>query len=141
MALADTLRTEPIAGVYSSPYPRALQTVEPLAAALGVTVTLVPDLCERLLAPGPLPDWLEHCHRGWNDFDYALPGGETSRTAQRRMASALSLLAAKHPGETIAVASHGNLIALALNARDPEVDFDFWRSMPMPAVYPIDLPA
>jgi 2,3-bisphosphoglycerate-dependent phosphoglycerate mutase len=141
MALADRLRTEPIAGLYSSPYPRALQTIEPLAAALAVPVTVVPDLRERLLHPGPLPDWLEHCRRGWGDFDLALPGGESSRTAQRRVGAALSLLAAQHPGETIAVASHGNLIALALDAQDPGVGFDFWRSMPMPAVYPVDLPA
>lgn len=141
MALADRLRTEPIAGVYSSPYPRALQTVEPLAATLGVAVTVLPDLRERLLAPGPLPDWLEHCRLGWSNFDYALPGGESSRAAQRRVDETLALLASRHRDETIAVGSHGNLIALALNARDPKVGFDFWRSMPMPAVYPINLPA
>jgi 2,3-bisphosphoglycerate-dependent phosphoglycerate mutase len=140
MALAHRLGAELITGVYSSPYPRALQTIAPLATALEVPVTVVPDLRERLLAPGPLPDWLEHCRRGWEDFDRALPGGESSRTAQRRVGAALSLLAAKHPDETIAVASHGNLIALALNAQDPRIGFEFWRSMPMPAVYPVDLP-
>lgn len=99
--------------------------MEPLATAFGVTITVLHDRRERLLAPGPLPDWLEHCRRGWGDFDYA----------------ALALLASRRPKETIVVSSHGNLIALALNARDPEVGFEFWKAMPMPAVYPIDLRA
>jgi hypothetical protein len=41
------------------------------------------------------------------------------------------------------VASHGNLIALALHAIVPDqVDFEFWAAMPTPAVYvlPIDGP-
>ena len=34
------------------------------------------------------------------------------------------------------MASHGNLIALALHAIAPEqVDFEFWAAMPTPAVY------
>jgi 2,3-bisphosphoglycerate-dependent phosphoglycerate mutase len=117
-----------------------VQTVEPLADTLGVAITMVGDLRERLLAPGPLTDWLKHCRRGWDDFDFALPGGESSHVAQRRVVNALDLIALRHPGETVAVSSHGNLIALALNDRDPTVGFDFWRAMPMPAVYPIELP-
>ena len=139
-ALAKRLRTEPVAAVYSSPYPRAVQTVEPLAGALGVAIEIVADLRERLLAPGPLPDWLEHCRRSWDDFDHALPGGESSRAAQGRIDVTLALLASRHREETIAVASHGNLIALALHLRDPTIGFGFWRAMPIPAVYPIELP-
>jgi 2,3-bisphosphoglycerate-dependent phosphoglycerate mutase len=48
---------------------------------------------------------------------------------------ALDRIAADHPGRTVAVASHGNLIALALHRHDPSIGFEFWRSMPMPAVY------
>jgi len=40
----------------------------------------------------------------------------------------------KHP--QIVVASHGNLIALALHAIVPDqVGFEFWAAMPTPAVY------
>jgi 2,3-bisphosphoglycerate-dependent phosphoglycerate mutase len=112
--------------------------VAPLAAALGLTVGIVDDLRERLLSPGDLPDWEEHCRRGWADFAYALPGGESSHEAQVRVGAALDLLAERHRGETIAVASHGNLIALALQIEDPAVGFEFWRVMPMPAVYRLE---
>jgi hypothetical protein len=35
----------------------------------------------------------------------------------------------------VILASHGNLIALALNAFTPSVDYAFWESIPMPAVF------
>ncbi len=77
--------------------------------------------------------------RTWDDLDYALPGGESSRTAQIRAAGVLSGLAERHPGATIAAVSHGNLIALALHARDPSVGFELWDGMPMPALYEIEV--
>jgi 2,3-bisphosphoglycerate-dependent phosphoglycerate mutase len=33
------------------------------------------------------------------------------------------------------VGSHGNLIALILQAFEPRIDFAFWEAMPTPAVY------
>ncbi|MGC2756565.1 MAG: hypothetical protein WA217_08505 [Candidatus Binatus sp.] len=35
----------------------------------------------------------------------------------------------------VILASHGNLIALALHAFMPNVGYDFWESIPMPAVF------
>jgi len=35
----------------------------------------------------------------------------------------------------VILASHGNLIALALHALMPNVDYKFWESIPMPAVF------
>jgi broad specificity phosphatase PhoE len=137
-ALVAELVGEPIAALYSSPYPRAVQTIEPLAAARGLDVTIVPDLRERLLSTGDLPDWEEHCRRSFGDFEYAPAGGESSAAAQARAETALAALAGVHPAQTIAVASHGNLIALMLHARDPSIGFAFWRAMPMPAVYRVD---
>lgn len=101
-------------------------------------MTIVADLRERLLAPGDLPDWEEHCRRSFGDFGYALAGGESSAAAQARAEAALATIARLHPGQTIAVASHGNLIALMLHARDPSVGYAFWRAMPMPALYAIE---
>ena len=36
------------------------------------------------------------------------------------------------------VVSHGNVIALALNAIDPGFGFDSWLQMPMAAVYRLE---
>lgn len=121
--------------MYSSPYPRAHQTALPIAEIHGLRVELVDDLRERLLSPAPLDDWYTEVRRTWDDLDYALPGGESSRAAQERAGRVLAGLASRHPGETIVAASHGNLIALALNARDATFGFGRWEAMPMPALY------
>lgn len=136
--LAERLMGEDISAVYSSPYPRARQTVEPLAERLGLPVTVIPDLRERLLGRGPLPDWLEHVERSWDDFSYSVVGGESSAEAQARVLAVLEPMLERHNAATAVAAGHGNLIALALHAFAPQVvDFEFWRNMPMPAVYEI----
>jgi 2,3-bisphosphoglycerate-dependent phosphoglycerate mutase len=139
LALAESLTAEPIAAVYSSPYARAVETALPIAAAHGVEVQIVDDLRERLLSPHPLDDWYADVRTTWDDFDHALPEGESSRAAQERANRALADLAARHPRETIVAASHGNLIALILNARDDAVGFEFWDAMPMPALYELEI--
>jgi 2,3-bisphosphoglycerate-dependent phosphoglycerate mutase len=109
--------------------------VEPLASALGLPIAVLDDLRERLLSPGVLDDWLAALQRSFEDPDYALPGGESSRQAGERVGAVVDGVAARHRGQTVVCASHGNLLALALRRRDPALGFEFWRSMPMPAVY------
>jgi 2,3-bisphosphoglycerate-dependent phosphoglycerate mutase len=133
--LRDALASARIDAAYSSPYLRARQTIEPIAHARGITIVTVEDLRERLLSPVDLPEWRAHLRRSWEDFDYAPPGGETSRDAQARVVRVLDTIAARHTAGTVILASHGNLIALALNAFTPSVDYAFWESIPMPAVF------
>jgi 2,3-bisphosphoglycerate-dependent phosphoglycerate mutase len=135
--LARTLSGVATQAVVSSPYVRAIQTVTPLARRLGIAVEVMADLRERLLSPQDnLPDWRAHLERTWREFDYALPGGESSATAQARVMAVLAELSRR--SGTLVVGSHGNLISLALKAIRPEVNFDFWAAMPMPAVYRLE---
>lgn len=138
-ALAEQLAGSGVAALYTSPYPRARETVEPLAQRLGLAPIVVDDLRERFLGDGPLPDWLDHVRRSWSDVAYAPPGGESSEAAERRVRRVLETVAERHRGSVAVIASHGNLIALALRSIAPAaVDFAFWQAMPMPAVYTLD---
>lgn len=136
--LAGTLAAEGATAIYSSPYRRAIQTVEPLAHRVGIAIEVVEDLRERLLGSQLSQNWQSHMSRSWENFDYALEGGESSRQAQRRVLRVLDDLHSRYPTGAIVAASHGNLIALALNAIVPTVDHEFWRSMPLPAVYRLE---
>jgi 2,3-bisphosphoglycerate-dependent phosphoglycerate mutase len=133
--LTDQLASTRIDAAYSSPYLRSRQTIEPIARVRGLTIETIDDLRERMLSPADLQDWKAHLKRSWEDFDYAPSGGETSRVAQARIVRVLDIIAYRHPAGSVILASHGNLIALALNAFAPKVGYAFWESMPTPAVY------
>jgi 2,3-bisphosphoglycerate-dependent phosphoglycerate mutase len=134
-ALADELAHLELDAVYASPYRRAIQTVEPLATARGLTVQTVADWREHTLAPKPIPDWKETLERAWEDFDFMLNGGETMRSTQTRGMNALEIIRSSHAAARVAVGGHGTIFALVLNALEPGVDCAFHLAMPMPAVY------
>ena len=134
--LAAELHAYRITAVYSSPYARSLETVGPIARGRGIEVQVLVDLRERRLSPQPMESWREALERAWTDADFAPPGGETGRDAQRRAVAILDLLRSRHPdGGRLVLGSHGNLISLILQALEPGVDFAFHMAMPTPALY------
>ena len=107
-----------IVAVYSSPLVRARQTVEPLAAALGLEIGEHHDLREWEDPSQPvyrLPESLAATPRGVafieGRFEEFAPPHDAP-ALRARMLAAVREIAAPHPGGTIAVASHGG----ALNA-------------------------
>ncbi len=136
-ALVPVLAELPISAVYSSPYPRAVDTIRPFADQAGLEVNPVRDLRERRLTSGmaPRPRWREWLERTWAEFDWAPPGGESSAQCQRRVAASLRGLAMAHPGESVLAASHGNAIALFLNSLDASFGFEEWATLRNPDLF------
>ena len=136
LELAAELDAWELTAIYSSPYARSVETVTILAERRGMRVQLLDDLRERRHDVGPHDDWRETLERAWTDADYVLPGGESSREAQRRAIGILDLLRVRHStGGRLVLGSHGNLISLILQALEPGVGFDFHMAMPTPALY------
>src|SRR5215207_3796452 len=75
--VAELLEGRAVSRIVSSPYTRAIQTVQPLADRLGVAVEIEPDLRERLLCTEVLADFHGPLERVWRDFDFCYPGGES----------------------------------------------------------------
>ena len=105
-ALAD--RLAPLAPdlIVSSPFRRARQTVEPLAATRGLAVEIDERLAERQLAAEPPVDFKPAVRRSFEDFDHCLPGGESSQRAQARGRQALESILGRNARLPI-VATHG----------------------------------
>src|SRR3712207_317880 len=59
-----------VTAIYSSPYLRAVQTVNPLAQRRGLEVQLLTDLRERRLSRGPLDDWRATLEQAWTYADF-----------------------------------------------------------------------
>jgi 2,3-bisphosphoglycerate-dependent phosphoglycerate mutase len=121
-ALADRLRGRRVAAVISSPYSRARDTAELLAAALEVPCEVAGDLRELDagdLTTLPHPEGLaavDDVFERWlhGDLGAACPGGETGAALVSRVRGALEALADRFRGETVAVVSHGGAMTLAL---------------------------
>ncbi len=133
--VAELVRVKP-RSVASSPYLRAVQTVEPVARALGLPVETSHALREWDSGLTPTPDYVRHYAASWADPAFARPGGESLDELTHRATTALTALA-RRPG-TVVVGSHGTFVSRALAGFGvTAVDWNFHRAMPMPAVYRI----
>lgn len=110
--------------LYSSPFLRCLKTIEPFSKKRGIPVTVEEGLGESLLTHGLVDEFYEIWRRSWDDFQWALPGCETSSDSQRRFVSAVDKILSADDAKTIGVCAHGNVIALYLNRIDPSVGME-----------------
>ena len=138
--VADRLSDRPVDAVLSSPYVRALETVEPVADRHGLDVDVAEGFRERRLTDGPaesIGETFESAIDGvWSDPTFAWPGGESNEDARERGVRALERILERHAGETVVVGTHGNLLTLLLGHYDDRFGFAFWRDeLTTPDVY------
>ena len=121
---AERLAGLDIAAVYASDLGRARETGDIIAAPHGLPVQTVQGLRERCYGafegrtaeeiraadPYAFERWLG------DRQGLAPPGGETQQELSERVVGALAEIAGAHPGETVAVATHGGPIKSAIFA-------------------------
>jgi 2,3-bisphosphoglycerate-dependent phosphoglycerate mutase len=135
--LADLLLQFQIQRVISSPFVRAIESVGPFCRRADLRLETDDRLVERVLSTRALPDWRDHLRRSFDDLDYCLEDGESSRTAQARGTSVVR--AALASGARCVLVTHGNLLALILKSIDATVGFDVWSRLSNPDVFVLDL--
>ena len=108
--------------VLSSPYRRAVDTVQPLADARGLAIRTVADFRERRVDSCWIEDFNSFCRAQWADFDYKLTDGETLRQVQQRNIAALEAVLEEFAGQTVVIGSHGTALSTIVNHFDPTFD-------------------
>ena len=119
-AVADRLAGDKVAALYASPLDRTRESAEILSERLGLPIEFRDDLIEldygewtgaTFDAIRADPIW-----RQWSGIRSIarIPGGETMREVQRRAVEALMDLQMRHPDDTVAIVSHGDVIRAAL---------------------------
>ena len=122
--MARALADNPITAIYASDLTRAWETAQYLGRALSVEVTRDEGLRERgfgefegktyaeieALLPEQSLRWRKR------DPEFAPPGGESLLTLRRRVMETAQRLAARHPGELIALVGHGGVMDVLYRA-------------------------
>ena len=116
--LALAVADEDIAAIYSSDLLRALETAQAVSRGSGDPIVTDPGLRERgfgtfegLSYTEINARWPEMGER-WRrrDPSFGAPGGETLNDFYARSVATATRLAALHPGQTIALVSHGGVM-------------------------------
>tara|TARA_R110002020_G_scaffold424896_3_gene634307 strand:- start:71065 stop:71718 length:654 start_codon:yes stop_codon:yes gene_type:complete len=132
-AVAERLKQHAIDAIYVTTMQRTHQTAAPLAAALGITPRVEPDLREVFLGewdggefrfraaendPAIVRAREKEC---WGE----LPGAETFTQLQTRVVRGLHRIAAAHPDQLVAVVVHGGVVGAALSYATGSRNFGF----------------
>ncbi|MFJ7936331.1 histidine phosphatase family protein [Sporosarcina sp. NPDC096371] len=120
--------------IISSPYKRAVQTIQPLAERLNVEIEMNSQLEERVLSTESFPDWLEKLRKTFDNPDLKFEGGESSEEAANRIGEVVEGVF-KSEFENSIIVTHGNLMALLLNHYNKQFGFDEWATLSNPDIY------
>ncbi|MGE7693944.1 histidine phosphatase family protein [Lysinibacillus sp. NPDC094177] len=121
--------------IYSSPYKRAIQTVEGIAQEHKLQINTIDSLKERILSNGRLLDFDAAIHQVWSQPNFAFEGGESNETAKERAITTLQKILHTHPDDNVVISTHGNIMVLVMQYFAPQYDYSFWKKLSMPDVY------
>ena len=136
--ITEQLKQETIDVIVSSPYKRAIQTIEGIANEHQMEITIFEGLKERPIKGAyklPAEEIEKAIKKSYDDKDYCLPGGETMRQAQERAIPVIKQLLTDYRGKNIVVGTHGNIMTIMMNYFDEQYSYDFWKSTTKPDIY------
>ncbi|WP_078544889.1 histidine phosphatase family protein [Litchfieldia alkalitelluris] len=131
----ELLKSEEIDIVVSSPYARAVQTVEGITEYIGKEIEIIEGFKERVLTTVPAEDFNFAITKVWEDYNFSWEGGESNYVAQDRGVKSTYQLLEKHQGKNVVIGTHGNMMVLIMNFFDHHYNFSFWKNLDMPDIY------
>lgn len=132
--LAMFLSSFEIDQIISSPFLRAIQSIEPFAKKSRLKVNIDDRLSERVLSSKSLPDWMNKLKATYNDFALKYAGGESTEEAQKRIVNVVNETISSDYNHSIIV-THGNIMSLLLNNYDEKFGFEQWKNLSNPDVF------
>ncbi|MBO1511228.1 histidine phosphatase family protein [Metabacillus bambusae] len=133
--ITEILKKENIDIVISSPYKRAIQTVEGVAKIIGKEALIENGFRERNLSEKPVEDFYLAVTKVWEDFNFSWEGGESNISAQERGVKVTLQILEKYKGKNIVIGTHCNIMVLIMNYFNGKFGFEFWKELNMPDIY------
>ena len=120
--------------ILSSPYLRAIQTVEPMSKETNIRIEIDDRLAERTLSSEDLPDWMDKLKATYDDLELKYEGGESSKEAMTRIVSVVEEAFGSDTENTIIV-THGNIMSLLLKNYQDSFGFEDWKNLRNPDIF------
>jgi len=127
-----------IDAIISSPYKRAIQTIEDIAKHHHLEVQVLEELKERTLKGNyrlSEEEMNQAIESSFEDADFSLQEGESVNDVQNRAIPVIHHLIKKHEGKTKIIGTHGNVMTIILNYYNKKYGYDFWQSTTKPDIY------
>jgi len=124
--------------IISSPFLRAVQSIQPTVNDKQLQLEIDTRLSERVLSSEVYPDWLTRLEETYNDLELKFIGGESSKEAIERVLSLIEEIL-NHESEHTIIVTHGNLMSLLLMHFDSEFGFAQWKMLGNPDVYELNI--
>lgn len=126
--------------IYSSPFTRAKQTIEPFLKQSGMEMIIDERIQGRVLGDATRNDLFNSLFkRSFEDLDFTLEGSESGNDCIRRVQSLIDHVHESHIDKNILFVFHSNPIAFYLSSLDSSVDYEWFRRMPCPVLYEIQV--
>ncbi|WP_373232082.1 histidine phosphatase family protein [Cohnella sp.] len=133
--ITKLLSGEGIDIIISSPYSRAVLSVEGLAQHSNLGIEIFEDLRERHFSSEIIIDLMSNIRNNFYNPEYALPGGESNVDCQNRSIAVLKTILKEHKGKKIAIGTHGLVMTLMMNHFDSKYGLDFLDQLKKPDIY------
>ncbi|MCY9694773.1 histidine phosphatase family protein [Paenibacillus alginolyticus] len=137
--ITEILKDEGINIIVSSPYARAILTLEGLAKELELDIKIFEDLRERHFSGEDYiisnEEFMPAIKKMFDDPNYALPGGESNTVCQNRSVVVLKNILEEYKGKKVAIGTHGNVMTLMMNYFDSNYGLDFLNQTKKPDIY------
>ncbi|WP_412915391.1 histidine phosphatase family protein [Brevibacillus sp. 179-C 1.1 NHS] len=137
--ITQLLKDEAIDTFISSPYKRAMATIEELAQFVGKEIVVFEDLRElvfigndQIMADNELYPLVK---KMFSEPDFSLPGGESIRICRNRAVKTLRTILDQYRGRKVVIGTHGAIMTLMMGYFDPQYDLEFLLTTSKPDIY------
>jgi 2,3-bisphosphoglycerate-dependent phosphoglycerate mutase len=141
--VAQLLKDEGIDTFISSPYRRAILTIEGLAQSLGKEMIVIEELKEVVFTGDDkiMPDKEVYplVKKMFSDPDFSLPEGESFMNCQNRVVTILKNILSEYKGQKVAIGTHGAVMTMMMRYFHPQFDLDFLLSTSKPDIYKMEI--
>jgi 2,3-bisphosphoglycerate-dependent phosphoglycerate mutase len=104
--------------IFSSPYKRAIQTIEPISNTKNICIKIVNDFREMKISDNWVNNYNEYIKKWWDDFSYKIDNGESLFETQYRNIQALEKILIEYKNKTVIIGTHGTALSTIINYYD-----------------------